>query len=65
MPLTPATSFPIFIENPDPLATLPLVIVTFPEASKTVPSAYAVKEAIISTPALTEAPNFKLPDMDA
>ena len=62
-PLIPTTRFPILSENPDPLATLPLEIVTCAEASKTVPSAKALKEAIASQPALISAPKDNFPEI--
>ena len=64
-PLIPATSLPIYNENPLPFATLLLERITLPFASKTVPSAKALKEAITSHPALISAPNFKFPDIKA
>ena len=62
-PLIPTTRFPNLSENPDPLETLPLEIVTCPAASTTVPSANAAKEAIASHPALISAPKDNFPDI--
>ena len=63
MPLIPTTSCPIFNENPLPLETLPLEIVTWPEASATVPSAKALKEAIFFHPAVISASKDNFPDI--
>ena len=64
-PLIPAFSFPIVNENSDPLLTLLLARVTLPFASKTVPSAKAVKETAKSQPALISAEKVRLPDNEA
>ena len=64
-PLIPTTRFPILKENPEPLATLPLEIITFPAASAMVPSAKALKEAMTSHPALISAPKINFPAISA
>ena len=47
--------------NPESLETLPLVIMTWALASTRVPSAKALKEAILPKPTETSAPKPKLP----
>ena len=47
--------------NPESLDTLPLVIMTWALASTRVPSAKALKEAILPKPTETSAPRPKLP----